>query len=92
MPYYPPSAAARSAGGRNVVYASRNGSTQTRAWRVLAGRTPGSLSVVARHVPRSGFETAVTTNDRGPYFQVKALDSRGKVLRSSPVVTLSRRR
>lgn len=75
-----------------VVYASRNGSTQTRAWRVLAGRTPGSLSVVARHVPRSGFETAVTTNDRGPYFQVKALDSRGKVLRSSPVVTLSRRR
>ncbi|MFJ3303162.1 arylsulfotransferase family protein [Streptomyces sp. NPDC086549] len=88
-PYYPPSAAARSDGGHSVVYASWNGSTETRAWRVLAGPAPDSLSVVTAHAPRSGFETAVTTDNPGPYFQVKALDARGKVLRSSRIVTLS---
>ncbi|QKV90690.1 aryl-sulfate sulfotransferase [Streptomyces sp. NA02950] len=85
-PYYPPKAAARTADGHSVVYASWNGSTQTRAWRVLAGPDPRSLSVVVRHAPRSGFETAVTTRSRGPYFQVKALDASGKVLRASHVV------
>ena len=43
-PYYPPRAAARTAGRHTVVYASWNGSTQTRAWQVLAGRTPRSCS------------------------------------------------
>ncbi|MET7380490.1 arylsulfotransferase family protein [Streptomyces sp. NPDC005526] len=87
-PYYPPSAAARAHGGGNVVYASWNGSTQTRAWRVLAGSDPHSLSVVVKHAPRSGFETAVTTKSPGPYFQVKALNARGRVLGTSRVVTL----
>lgn len=87
-PYYPPSAAARAVAGSNVVYASWNGSTETRAWRVLAGSNPHSLSVVVRHAPRSGFETAVTTNSPGPYFQVQALNARGKVLGTSRVVPL----
>ncbi|MEV7390641.1 arylsulfotransferase family protein [Streptomyces sp. NPDC091215] len=89
-PYYPPSAAvrARAGAGGNVVHASWNGSTRTRAWRVLAGSGPRSLSVVVAHAPRSGFETAVTTPAPGPYFQVKALDARGKVLGTSRVVTL----
>ncbi|MGW7363143.1 arylsulfotransferase family protein [Streptomyces sp. NPDC054841] len=89
-PHYPPSAAARTDDGHNVVYASWNGSTQTRAWRVLAGPDPDSLSVVVRHAERTGFETAVPTDDPGPYFQVEALDEEGHVLRSSDVVTLSR--
>ncbi|WP_331743740.1 arylsulfotransferase family protein (plasmid) [Streptomyces sp. NBC_01136] len=91
-PYYPPSAAARADGGGGVVYASWNGSTQTRAWRVLAGSDPRSLSVVVGHAPRSGFETAVTTNAPGPYFQVEALNAQGKVLGTSHVVTLSSQR
>lgn len=88
-PYYPPSAAARANGAGSVVYASWNGSTQTRAWQVLAGPDPGSLSVVVRRAPRSGFETAITTNSPGPYFQVRALDSWGRVLKASKVVKRS---
>ncbi|MCW7944856.1 hypothetical protein AAW14_23010 [Streptomyces hygroscopicus] len=88
-PYYPPSAAARADGGHSVVYASWNGSTQTRAWQVLAGPEPRSLSVVVAHADRSGFETAVTTDSPGPYFQVRALDAAGRVLRASTVVKRS---
>ncbi|MDF2257295.1 arylsulfotransferase family protein [Streptantibioticus ferralitis] len=88
-PCYPPSAAARAIGGRSIVYASWNGSTETRAWQLLAGPNAGSLSVVARHAGRTGFETAVTTTNAGPYFQVRALDGNGKVLGISDIVTLS---
>jgi len=87
-PFYPPSAAARAVSGHRVVYASWNGSTQMRAWQVLAGPNPGSLSVVIRHARRSGFETAVVTSNRGPYFQVRALSATGKVLGASRVVKL----
>ncbi len=76
-PHYPPSAAARTDGGNSVVYASWNGSTQTTAWRVLAGPDPASLAVVVRHARRTGFETAVPTDGPGPYFRVQALDDKG---------------
>lgn len=85
-PHYPPSAAARHRGNQSVVYASWNGSTKTAAWRVLAGPRRGSLDIVVRKAKRSGFETAIETQARGPYFQVKALDSAGAVIRSSKVV------
>ncbi len=85
-PYYPPSAAVRADGRGSVVYASWNGSTQTRAWQVLAGSSPDSLTVVVGHAPRSGFETAVTTTATGPYFQVRAVDASGRVLKESKVV------
>ncbi|MFF0157334.1 arylsulfotransferase family protein [Streptomyces sp. NPDC005263] len=87
-PYYPPKAAARADGRGRIVYASWNGSTQTRAWQVLAGPKPDSLSVVVKRAERSGFETAVRTGAPGPYYQVKALDAAGKVLRASRVVRL----
>ncbi|MFG2096279.1 arylsulfotransferase family protein [Streptomyces sp. NPDC048612] len=86
-PYYPPSAAARAGGGRHVVYASWNGSTETRRWQLLAGPRPHSLRVVRGRVPRTGFETALATADRGPYFQVRALDAHGRVLGTSKIVT-----
>ncbi|MFD4542051.1 hypothetical protein [Streptomyces bauhiniae] len=89
-PYYPPRAAVRTDDGEKLVYASWNGSTQTRAWRVLAGQKPDSLSVVVRQAKRTGFETAIPTDATGPYFQIKALDEKGRVLKSSDVVTLSR--
>ncbi len=85
-PYYPPSVAARASGGQTTVYASWNGSTQTRAWQVLGGPDAGSLVPLVSHASRSGFETAVATNNRGPYFQVKALDADGKVLGTSTIV------
>ncbi|WP_243769070.1 arylsulfotransferase family protein [Streptomyces cyanogenus] len=89
-PYYPPSVAVRRSGRGSVVYASWNGSTQTRAWQVLAGPNADSLSVVVKRAERSGFETAVRTGSPGPYFQVRALDAAGKVLRASRIVKLSR--
>ncbi|WP_236060632.1 arylsulfotransferase family protein [Actinacidiphila acididurans] len=91
-PAYPPSAAVRPAsGGRSVVYASWNGSTLTRGWQVLAGPNPRTLSPAAPPAPRTGFETAVTTGSRGPYFQVRALDANGKVLGVSRVVRAGHR-
>lgn len=87
-PYYPPSVAARSGSGGGVVYASWNGSTETKAWQVLAGPRPDSMSVIAGHALRSGFETAVTTDNPGPYFQAKALDAQGKVIGVSLIVKL----
>ncbi|MFF3541960.1 arylsulfotransferase family protein [Streptomyces platensis] len=89
-PYYPPSAAARVGGGHSVVYASWNGSTETRGWQLLAGPRPHSLRVVRGRVPRTGFETALATANRGPYFQVRALDAHGRVLSTSKIVTLTR--
>jgi hypothetical protein len=85
-PYYPPSAAASRDGSSTDVYASWNGSTQTVAWRVLGGSSPTSLKIVASKVSRTGFETRSRVPSGGPYFQVQALDSSGKVLRSSAVV------
>lgn len=85
-PYYPPSAAARARGGRSVVHASWNGSTETRGWQLLAGPHPRSLRVVGR-APRTGFETALATANPGPYFQVRALDAHGRVLGASRIVT-----
>ncbi|MEU6332549.1 arylsulfotransferase family protein [Streptomyces sp. NPDC047049] len=90
-PYYPPSAAARRRQGHSVVYASWNGSTETRAWQLLAGPDPRSASVVVAHAPRTGFETALTTANPGPYFQVRALDAQGRVLGTSKVVRLTGR-
>jgi hypothetical protein len=90
-PSYPPSAAARARRWHCVVYASWNGSTGTRAWQVLAGPRPRSLSVAVRHASRTGFETAVTTASCGPYFQVRALAASGKILGTSRVVKLALR-
>jgi hypothetical protein len=86
VPYYPPSAAARRNGSSTDVYASWNGSTQTVAWRVLAGSSSSSLRVVAARASRAGFETRISVPAHGPYFRVQALDASGKVLRSSAVV------
>lgn len=81
-----PKAAVRSSGGKNTVYASWNGSTETVAWQVLAGPSADNLSVVVDRAARSGFETTIDVPANGPYFQVKALDASGKVLNSSAAV------
>jgi hypothetical protein len=82
--------AARVAGARTTVYASWNGATEVRRWRVLAGGSPALLSTT-KEVAKNGFETRISLPTRARYVQVKALDERGRVLRASrPVRPTSR--
>lgn len=82
LPLDRPRAAARRRGATTTVYASWNGATQVRSWRVLAASGTGALKLVARHV-RTGFETAIPVPAGVNRFQVQALDARGGVLGTS---------
>ena len=85
LPLTKPGAAVSDANGQATVYASWNGSTQTVAWELLAGRTRTSLSRVST-TSRTGFETAIATTAAGPFYEVKALDAGGEVLKTSAVI------
>lgn len=91
LPLYPPSIAVGRRQGGTTVYASWNGATQVAAWQVLGGATSHRLTVLVRRAPRAGFETAIHVRGQGPYFQVRALDARGRVLRASRLLHLGRR-
>lgn len=84
-PFYPPSIGLTSANDQITVYASWNGSTETKRWKVFAGSTSSRLVPVA-NATKSGFETAIPVSTKGPYFQVKALDANGQVIGTSKVV------
>lgn len=84
-PFYPPSIGMTSSNGQIVVYASWNGSTETVKWQVFAGSKPKKLSLVASS-GKSGFETALPVTEKGPYFQIKALNSGNKVIGESKIV------
>ena len=71
-----PKLAISRAGATTVARVSWNGSTETRSWRVAAGRSPRSVRQV-KTVPRSGFETVIQLAGRPGYLQVDALDSTG---------------
>ena len=86
-PDYPPSIGIVSSNGSITVYASWNGSTKTTQWQVFSGHKRKKLSLIAS-AEKSGFETAIPVSERGPYFQVKALNSKGKVIGKSKVVKL----
>ncbi len=81
-PLYPPAGAARSQDGKVTVYASWNGATQVRSWRVLAGSGNGGLATVAT-VAKSGFETAFPLSGSYRSFEVQALDASGRVIGTS---------
>jgi hypothetical protein len=85
LPLTKPAVVAVNTSGQTTVYASWNGSTQTTAWQVLAGPSKTSLSPVSV-TQRNGFETAITTTAASAFFEVKALDAGGKVLKTSNVV------
>ena len=70
-------------GEETIVHASWNGATNVAAWRVLAGRSKGSLSTLAQ-IPDSGFESSTTLPKRYDYAAVQALDAAGHVLAGSP--------
>jgi hypothetical protein len=93
LPLYPPSIAVDLLReDEATVYASWNGSTETVAWQVLAGPTPYNLSVVISNTPRTGFETDIDVQSVGPYFQVNALDSSGKIIGTSRTAYVNVRR
>lgn len=88
VPYYPPSTAVESNQGKITVYASWNGSTETKSWQVFAGRCPKKLSLVAT-VAKAGFETAIPLGmPRATFFRVKALNGNGEVIGVSNVIHL----
>src|SRR5262249_39208338 len=79
LPAEPPAAAARHHAGGAIVYASWNGATQVRSWRVYAGKTHTALAEVAT-ARRAGFETAIAVHSAGPYFTVEPHDAAGRPL------------
>jgi len=83
-----PAAAARQRSGGATVYASWNGATKVRWWVVYAGRTRSTLHKITK-AGKSGFETAIAVSNRGPYFQVQALDGKGRALAKSPIVKIT---
>ena len=69
-----PSIAVQTPGrSRAVVYASWNGATEVRSWRLLGGSSPRSLRP-ARTVRAAGFETALAVGGAGTHVAVEALD------------------
>jgi hypothetical protein len=84
LPAAHPGGAVRTKGGRATVYASWNGTTQTKKWRVLAGSSSTHLSRVATKA-MSNFETAIKLSKTHKVYEVEALDGKGHVLgRSKP--------
>ncbi|HYS33232.1 MAG TPA: hypothetical protein VEM58_13335, partial [Streptosporangiaceae bacterium] len=80
-----PAAAARHRAGGATVYASWNGATEAATWTVLAGGAQTTLAPVTS-ARKSGFETAIASSAKGPYFAVEAQDAKGRTLsRSLPV-------
>jgi hypothetical protein len=83
LPQSRPAVAARRSGSRRVaVWASWNGATEVTRWEVLAGDDEASLTPVGSQ-PRRGFETAISTPDRGSLVVVRALGADGRVLGTS---------
>ncbi|MCW3069653.1 MAG: hypothetical protein JWL67_2278 [Solirubrobacterales bacterium] len=86
-PAHRPTFALQTGRGPATVFATWNGATLVASWRVLAGRDPASLQVVAQ-APREGFETpvALPAGTVGPDLAVQALDAAGQVLGTSATV------
>ena len=66
-----------------MVYASWNGATRVAAWRVLGSSGTGRRVVLARRVPKQGFETWVRLATSYRSFELQALDARGAVIGTS---------
>jgi hypothetical protein len=90
VPSTPPAGAARLTSSGTEVWASWNGSTQLRAWRVLAGATSSTLAVAAARVSKAGFETSISLNKPYAAVEVQALSASGHVLSTSqPIVPVA---
>jgi hypothetical protein len=82
-----PAVAARRRGERRTtVWASWNGATLVRRWRVLAGARRGELRPIGRPVRRTGFETALRVRTQARFVAVRAIGPSGRPLRSSRAI------
>ena len=81
-PLNPPSGAARARSAGTTVYASWNGATQVRAWRVLAVTADGGTRPLTTRT-RTGFETSIPVSGGDAHFRVQALDRAGRALGTS---------
>ena len=82
-----PQVFARRAAGRTTVWASWNGHTGIRRWRILAGPTPPALApgAVVRY---ANLETRISIESDPAVVSVEALDGRGRVLGTSRPATV----
>ena len=81
-----PAIVARLAGANTTIAVSWNGATDVTTWETLTGTSPDTLTPVTT-ASRNGFETTITTTTTAPYIAVRALDSAGHVLGTSPIVS-----
>jgi hypothetical protein len=82
-PSQPPAVAAHGGRKKATVWASWNGSTAIRKWRILGGRNPKRLHSV-RVAGVGGFETAIHIHGER-YVEAQALDGKGHVLANSSI-------
>lgn len=82
-----PAITASTVPGGHTLYASWNGSSETAAWRVLAGPSRGTLRPLG-YALRRGFETAIPIRAAGAYAAVAAVDRSGRVLGVSRAIRL----
>lgn len=82
-----PAVAAKAEGARLRVFASWNGATEVRSWRVLAATGDAATPKAVGTVRRSGFETSllIPTASR---VAVQALDEKGAVLGTSATIAV----
>ncbi|MFL5821881.1 MAG: arylsulfotransferase family protein [Solirubrobacteraceae bacterium] len=85
----PALAVVRRPSGVLRLYASWNGASDVAAWRFLGGSRPQHLRPLGTIAPRTGFETVVRRHATARYYEVQALDRRGRVLGTSAVDTLT---
>lgn len=74
-----------------TVWASWNGASNIRSWRVMSGSDGNTLSAVATE-PWENLETEIkVTGTLGPVIAVHALDKNGKVIGKSRAVPIGGR-
>jgi Arylsulfotransferase (ASST) len=71
-----------------TAYASWNGATGVRAWKLLGGPQASALTPVSSTTAR-GFESALHSASAGPFFAVQALDASGGALGQSRTVSIA---
>jgi arylsulfotransferase ASST len=85
QPATPPDVAASTDGTTVRVYMSWNGATNVASWDILAGSSPGALSVIGS-AQRRDFETAATVRTTLPFVAVQAKDAAGHALGTSAAI------
>ena len=88
-PAEPPRFAVERVKGRLTVYASWNGATVHRKWRVLGGASAGALQSL-QTAPVDGFEAAIVLSHSPRWLAVEALDAKGDVVGRSEALRVKR--